>query len=234
MMRPEDIAAVRQLELFANVKEETFQSLINGGFLQNFPEGVVLIHQNQRADFLYILIEGNIEMFSYTEEKQTILDIVEPVGLFILAAVLNDDVCLQSARTLSNATVLMIPAEQVRQAIEEDITFMRAVVRELAKRYRHTVKELKNQKLRSSSERLANFLIKFAKQQNQTHFIDLPCEKRLIARYLGMTAENLSRSFSQLAKHGIKVDGSRVVFVDMHKLELFARPDPLIDKIEPQ
>lgn len=231
-MNLEDIAAIKQLELFTNVKEEIFQSLIKNGFFKNFPEGAILINQDQCADFLYILIEGSIEIFSYTQDKHTILDFIEPTTLFTLTAILNDDVCLQSVKTLSNVTVFMIPAEKVRQAIEEDPNLMRAVIKELTHKYRHTIKELKNQKLRSSSERLANWLIKCAKKKKQIHFIDLPCEKRVLARFLGMTAENLSRSFSQLAKHGIKVDGSRIVFVDMHKLENFAHPDPLIDKIE--
>lgn len=232
-MRPEDAAAIRKLDLFANARTDTFDSLVNGSFLQRFPPGVELIRQNDMADFLYVLIEGQVEMYAIKGGRETTLDIVDPVGLFILAAVLNDDVCLQSARTLINCRVLMIPAQQVRQAIEDDVFFMRAVVRELSRRYRKTIKELKNQKLRTSSERLANWLIKVHGMQNRGSYIEMPYEKRLLASRLGMTPENLSRAFSALSQHGIKVDGARIVFVDMDKLIKFAKPDPLIDKIEP-
>jgi len=94
------------------------------------------------------------------------------------------------------------------------------------------VKELKNQKLRTSVERLANWLIKVNNIQKHGTYIELPYEKRILASRLGMTPENLSRGFATLSEQGIKVDGGRIVFVDMAKLEQFANVDPSIDAIE--
>lgn len=233
-MRQQDADAVRQLDIFSNANDETFNRLVKGGFLQHFPPGVTLVHENDMADFLYVLIEGQVEMFSSSNGRETTLDIVHPIGSFILAAVLNDGVCLQSARTLTNSLILMIPANEVRQAIEVDAPFMRAVVRELARRYRKTIKELKNQKLRTGTERLANWLLKLNHFQKHSNYVELPIEKRLLASRLGMTPENLSRAFATLSEHGIKVDGARIILVDKAKLTAYSKPDRLIDEPEPQ
>lgn len=233
-MRQQDADAVRRLDIFSNASDETFNKIIKGGFLQRFPAGVTLVHENEMSDFLYVLIEGQVEMFSSSNDRQTTLDIVHPIGLFILAAVLNDGVCLQSARTLSDSLVLMIPAAEVRQAIEQDISFMQAVVQELARRYRQTVKELKNQKLRTGTERLANWILKLHNFQKYPNYVELPIEKRLLASRLGMTPENLSRAFATLSGYGIKVDGARIILVDQAKLTAYAQPDRLIDEPEPQ
>ena len=173
-------------------------------------------------------------MSSSATGEETVIEILGPVNLFILAAVLNNDVCLQSARTLTPARILMVPATLIRELLGEDHDFMRAVVFELASAYRRTVKELKNQKLRRGTERLANWLLREERHQGGDGRLTIPYEKRILATYLGMTAENLSRGFSALAAHGVNIKGLQIDIVDIGKLTDYARPSPLIDDGEPQ
>lgn len=51
----------------------------------------------------------------------------------------------------------------------------------------------------------------------------------MLASYLGMTAENLSRAFRALQDNGVKVDGHRVIVTDRPALIALAGPDPLLD-----
>jgi len=231
-MRPEETDIVRQLDLFSQVREETFSQLMRASFLQRFPAKVELIRQNEYADFLYVLIEGQVEMYASSGTRETTIEVLDPVALFIVAAVLHDETCLQSARTLTSCRMLMIPAQEMKTAMEGDIHFMHAVILDMSRRYRRAIKELKNQKMRTSVERLANWLLQVNSIQKHGSYIDLPYEKRLLASRLGMTPENLSRGFATLSEHGIKVDGGRIVFVDMAKLEAFAQADPSIDGLE--
>jgi len=228
-MRPEEIDVIRQLDLFAGASEPTFDDLVGVSFLQRFPPKVELVRQNERADFLYILLEGQVDLHATSGTRETVLEVLEPVSLFVVAAILNEEFCLVSARTLSACRVLMIPADRVRKAMETDIHFMRAMVFDMAHRYRRGVKEVKNLKLRTSVERLANWLLRVRTIQNHGSYIELPYEKRILASKLGMTPENLSRGFAFLSDYGIKVDGARIVFVDVEKLEDFAQIDPSID-----
>ena len=55
-----------------------------------------------------------MELFAAWDKRETTIDILRPVTTFILAAVIRDEVHLKSARTLTPARVLMIPAEAVR------------------------------------------------------------------------------------------------------------------------
>ena len=158
-MQPDDVDAIRNLPLFRDCTSETFEALIKISFLQRFPQGVLLISENDPADFLHVVLEGMVEMFGSSGGRETTLSFVRPVSTFILAAVLKDQVYLQSARTLARSRILMIPAQSVRQAMQQDQAFMLSIVSELATGYRRVVKELKNQKLRTSSERLANWLL---------------------------------------------------------------------------
>ncbi len=202
---------------------------MEAGFLQRFPNGVELIQEGEPADFLYILVDGLVEMYATAQDKSTTISFVRPVSTFILAAVLRDQVYLQSARTLARSQVLMIPAVSVRLAMRSDVEFMAAIVGELALGYRNAVKELKNQKLRSGAERLANWILRTHASQGHSDEVTIYIEKRALASRLGMTPENLSRAFNTLQPFGIRVSGATIKLDDVPALEQFANPSPLID-----
>ena len=228
-MRHSDRDLVRALPLFRNVGETQFDGLMNAAFLQRFPPHVVLIEEGQPPDFLHIVVDGTVELFARTAERETTLDIIQPVTTFILAAVIRDDVYLKSARTLTSAQILMLPATSVRDVFDRDAHFARAIVDELALRYRDLVRALKDHKLRSSAERLANWILESNRQQGGHGQIMLRHDKRTLASRLGMTPENLSRNLASLAEHGISSNGRKIVITDHEALQRWARPNSLID-----
>jgi CRP/FNR family transcriptional regulator, transcriptional activator FtrB len=228
-MRDADAEIVRALPLFRGMQQAHFQTLIGAGYLQRFPHRVVLIHEGQRPDFLHVLVEGAVEFFSASRGRETTLSFLMPPGAFILAAVVLDQLYLKSARTMESSMVVLIPAEGVRDVFNKDPAFARAIVAELALRYRGLVKDLKNQRLRSGLERLANWILAHNAKVGRPGSFRLPIEKKALANLLGMRPENLSRSFAELADLGVRVDGANVTIVDIDALTEFARPDPLID-----
>jgi CRP/FNR family transcriptional activator FtrB len=229
-MRSQEWSTIRALPLFRDVKEENFAALMGAAFLQRFPAHVSLITEGELPDFLHIVVEGSVELFATHDGRETTLDIIRPVATFILAAVVRDEVYLKSARTLSPSQILMVPAKTVREVFGRDAVFARAVVSELAERYRSIVRSLKNEKLRSSSERLANWILKTDARQGHQLNIALPFEKRTLASCLGMTPENLSRNLALLTKYGVKSAGRDLIIEDPTALERFAKPNILIDE----
>jgi CRP/FNR family transcriptional regulator, transcriptional activator FtrB len=228
-VRPSDRELVRALPLFRDMDEKNFNALLNAAFLQRFPEHVSLIDEGDLPDFLHIVVEGTVELFATHDGHDTTLEIIEPVATFILAAVIRDEVYLKSARTLSPAQILMIPAPTVREVFGRDAAFARAVVGELAERYRNIVRSLKNEKLRTGPQRLANWILHADLRQGNRRHIELQFDKRVLASRLGMTPENLSRSLALLAQYGVTSSGRDIVIEDPSALEKFAKPNTLID-----
>ena len=228
-MRSSDLPQVRALRLFESMSEENFDSLMQAAYLQTFPAQLDLIKEGDPADFLYVVIEGCVELHANSNGRDATMGMVRPVGTFILAAVLKDAVYLMSARTSERSRVLLVPSENVREAFQKDDAFARAIVVELASCYRAVVKEHKDIKLRSSVERLANRLIRYEMDQGGKGELNLPYDKRTLASLLGMTPENLSRAFNTLKPYGVEVDGSSVRLTDMKSLLTLAKPNPLID-----
>ena len=228
-MRLADADIVRSLPLFGGMQDAHFQTLVEAGYLQRFPQGVALVHEGERPNFLHVLVEGSIEFYSASHDRQTTLSYLKPPAAFILAAVILDQLYLKSARTAEGSVVVLIPADAVRGIFDKDPAFARSVVAELAQRYRGLVKDLKNQRLRTGLERLANWILAHNEQLGAPGTFKLPIEKRALASLLGMRPENLSRGFGELADLGVTVDGAKVTIRDKAALREFARPDPLID-----
>src|SRR5215831_705399 len=228
-MRHSDLELVRELPLFRDMTAEHFDALVAAALLQKFPPHVTLIHEGELPDFLHVIVEGSVELFAEAGGRETTIDITRPVTTFILAAVIRDEIYLKSARTLTPAQVLMIPAEAVRDVFSRDAAFARAVVNELALRYRDMVRALKDHKLRTSAERLANWILETERAQGGCGRVVLGHDKRTLASRLGMTPENLSRSLASLAAYGVSGSGREILIGDRETLRRWAKPNPLID-----
>lgn len=229
-MRADDILVVRQLDLFAAMDEANFEELIQVAYLQRFPPQVQLIAEGEPADFLHIVVEGTVELFAAAQGRETTLALVQPVSTFILAATLKDAVYLMSARTIEKSRILIIPSESIRTSLACDASLARVMVSELAKSYRDMVKTLKNQKLRTAVERLANYLLRKHFEQGRADKVTLQIDKKTLAALLGMTPENLSRAFATLRPYGVIVNGREIELTNLEDLRRLAKPTALIDQ----
>lgn len=221
--------SIRNQPLFAGLEDPSFEALMRGAFVQNFPPNMVMISEGEDADFLYIVQSGCVELFSTWENHETSVTTLYEDSTFILAATITDRQNLMGARTLQKSGIIMIPSENVRTIFRSDPIFAQSIVEELSRCYRATIKNMKNLKLRTSIERVANYLLKQHHRRGDVLEYQLPIEKRRLASYLGMTPENLSRAFGNLKPYGVAVSGQTITITNLQKLTDFAKPDRLID-----
>lgn len=227
-MRPHELQQLRKLPLFAEMSLENLERLLDAALLQQFPAGVVLIHEGDQADFLHVLIDGLAEIYTEQDGGEWGISLVNPVSTFILAAIVSDQPYLNSARTLVESRVLLIPAKRAREIFDQDVAFARMVAKELALAYRGSVKKLKGYMARSSVERLANWILAEAQKDIEGNVV-IPFDRGTLASHIGTTRENLSRSLAYLTEYGVRIRGREIVMDDKEQLAVFARPQRLID-----
>ncbi len=228
-MKESEVEEIKNLPLFSNMEAGNFDTLMRASYIQNFPAQVELITEGEASDFLHIVASGCVELFASWNNRETSMATVRPLSTFILAATIKDAPYLMSARTMEKSRVVMLPSQDVRKIFDIDNTFARSVVTELAQCYRAVVKNSKNLKLRTSIERLANYLIRQNNNAGKVGAFDLKTEKRLLASYLGMTPENLSRAIKALQPYGVQINGAHVIISDADDLASIAKPTPSID-----
>jgi CRP/FNR family transcriptional regulator, transcriptional activator FtrB len=228
-MRADDIHDMKRLPLFQGVASPIVDSMLQCSYLQRFPAHVELVREGEPPDFLHVIVDGHVEVFSAYRERETTVAVLGAGQSFIVAAVILDRIYLKSARALTPARVLLIPAEAVRHAFSHDATFARCMAFELATAYRGVVKELKNQKLRTSLERLANWILAQDDAGGGQGKVELPFDKKVLASRLGMAPEVLSRSFAALQTYHVRVSGGTIALDDRDALIKLAHPALTID-----
>ena len=222
-VRLAETPAIRALPLFNEMSEQAFAETMEGAMLQRFPARAEIIREGEMPDFLYIVVEGAIDLFATRDGVESTIDILYPVSSFVLAAVIRDEPYLKSARTLVPSQLLMVPSQVVRDTFNRDAAFARGIVAELAARYRSVTRVLKNDRMLSSTERLANWVLGSARRAGGDSF-ELPLEKRKLASYLGMTPESYSRGMTALEQHGVASHGVTITVTDPARLREFVRP----------
>jgi CRP/FNR family transcriptional activator FtrB len=84
-----------------------------------------LIREGAQADFLHVLIDGLAEIYTEQDGGEWGITLVNPVSTSILAAIVSDQPYLNSAGTLVESRVLLIPARRVREIFAQDVAFAR-------------------------------------------------------------------------------------------------------------
>lgn len=229
-MNDNEKALVQTLAYFENVPADAINDLLLGASVQNFPDATVLFHQGERPDFLHVLLSGKVSLLGVGGDgRETVVEFIESVDAFILAAVLTDAPYLMSAKVIGRARILLVPAAALRAQVVGNARLATAMLASMAKHYRMLVRQVKDLKLRSSTQRLGCYLLALAHHSETVDSVTLPVDKRLIAARLGMTPENLSRAFSNLRQVGVKTSGQHVLIEDIESLRALCRPDPEIE-----
>ncbi len=232
-MRPRDLEIIRALPCFEEFDDEQLSAITAGGLLQRFPRETVLFEQGERPDFLHVLVEGSVMLYGGTAEgRETVIEILTPVDTFILAAALTDTPYLMSAKVLEPSNILMLPARSLREHMATQPKLALIMLASLASQFRRMVRQIKDLKLRTSTQRLGAFLLRLAEPLEDGVTVELPVNKQVLASRLGMTPENLSRAFATLAEHDIQIKGRTVVIGSIERLRVYCNPDTLIDDVE--
>ncbi len=69
---------IRALNLFAEMVEANFLSLMRGAYVQNFPPQIELIGEGEPSDFLHVVLSGSVDLFSTWNGRDTSLATVRP------------------------------------------------------------------------------------------------------------------------------------------------------------
>ncbi|WP_374649846.1 helix-turn-helix domain-containing protein [Dongia sp.] len=245
-MEQAHLTAVLGFPLFAALSDEARGRLQAEGFVQSQPVDAILFEQGQGAQFLHVILSGSVALVgsaAATEasvdvpadaqsrvvvDREAIIEIFGAGDVVTIAAVLLNLPYMMSARTIAPSRIAYLPAPLIRSFLDNEASFAKAVAMKLAKHWRLLSRQLKDQKLRSGTQRLGGYLLSLSDgRMNGAATIDLPVDRRTLASWLGMSAENLSRSLAQLKSIGVHVSGRHTQIDDIARVRSFCLEDDL-------
>lgn len=224
---------IGRLPIFAGMQSSERESLLRHAVVQSVPAGTVLFEQGAMPTFQHLLLEGAAHLFGKSSEgKEVLIEVVEPPDLIIPAAVVTNSPYLMQARVQEASRFLLIQADTFRLTLQQDPALSHALVASLAGQFRRMVRQIKNLKLRSASQRVGCYILALRRKQGDGSQVTLPYEKTLIASELGLTRESFSRALASLQDEGIEVQANTILIHDEGRLATACGPDPLIDPDE--
>lgn len=197
--------------------------LAEDGVHKSFPKSTIIIRHGDKADTLWLLLSGWVKLVRQTPNGQeTIIGLCSNGDLFGEAALFLHGHYPYYAETLSECVVTPIPSSVLQEKVEKNADISKQLMGLLNERVQQAQLKLEHMSTLSAPQRLSCFLLRLCQDSRKdVCCIHIPVDKQIIASFLGMKPETLSRSFQQLKEKGISVKGEIVTVKSVSKLKEF-------------
>lgn len=214
-----DPAVIGMVPLFKGMPVDTISRLLATARAEDASRGQILFVQDEPADRFYVVLDGWVKLFRETEAGQeSVLAIFGPGETFAEAAMFEQGSFPASAVAVTAAKLLMVPAASFLRHIRENPDYALNIMATMSRHLRRLVDQVEQLTVRSSTERVAGFLVHLTHRTSGAAVVRLPMEKALIAGRLGMQPETLSRCLARLRALGVDASGEDVRINDVAQL----------------
>ena len=173
----------------------------NRATYQNVAAKQIIFQQGETADSIYFLLDGQIRLASFTEERIINHYFVSAGESFAEPALFADAYFCTAIADLP-CGLAIISKDIFRQAIADDPHLAHAYMSQLITRFQTVKILLELRSIRSARERILQYLIRQVKQSSDRTVV-LRGSLKNLAMELGLSAEALSRNLSRLRLEGV-------------------------------
>jgi CRP-like cAMP-binding protein len=209
--------------LFVN-HPEMVQALSGHVIVRTFDKDAAVLHHGDPASHLWLVLKGWVKLTRQTPDgKESVTGLCTQGDVFGKAALFPHANYPYYAEVLTPQTELAaIPSDVIRGLVEENSALSASIMALLNARTSQARLKLEQLGTMSASQRLGCFLLHLCQHQaSGSTRLEIPVEKHILAAYLGMKPETLSRSQQQLKPLGIAVSGHMVSIDAIEKLRMF-------------
>ena len=221
-MKPGDWKIVRSTPLFGAMPEETAQSLAGTNPVRTVGRGTLLFQQGAPAASFFVILDGWVKIFRLTRDGgEAVVGVFCRGETFAEAAIFLGSQYPVSAEVVTDSRLLTIDGESFRSRIHQEPDLALAMLASASQHLKFLVEHIEQIKLLDAPRRIADFLVRMCRVQAGTCTVELPYEKSLIAKRLGMKPESLSRALARLRPLGVSAERNVVVIADVNALRQF-------------
>jgi len=201
------------LQIFSNLPQDSMLQILNNSKIINFPKNKIIFQEGEKADKLFIVLKGWVKVYkSNPEGEETIVQMLSSGDTILEPFIFLNTVFSVSGQAIEDVIILSIPASVLNQQMQESNKLALNFISNMSHSSMHLVRQIKNIRLKKSDERIGWFLLKLHIEQGLSKkTVILPYKKNLMASYLGMTSETLSRGLNKLKQQGVKVLHNKVI-----------------------
>lgn len=204
-------AALSAVPLFARLPEAVRRGMAAATAVRTEAPGTVLAVHGAPAAEMFIVLDGYVKL---TVPAGTI-DVVGAGAVFGETAVTGLGTYTTGAQALDRVRLAAVDGTAARDLLAADMALVLRMMGSLSASLRALVGQVTDLKLKTTTQRLAMYLLELGGREDGEVAVTLPFTKRIVAEKLGMTPESLSRSLTALEALGVRQEGrNRLVIAD--------------------
>lgn len=213
--------------LFAGVPETDLRALVEGAHPATVAAGAELYREGEPVERFFVVLDGHVELSVADAGRRSVVEVVKRGAVLGDAAMFAGTGFLMTARAITDARVLAVPAAAFRQRLEGRVDTALHMLSTMSVRLRMLVRQISELKLKTTAQRLGGFLLSLAPEDAEGRVVlRFPYDKKLVAEQLGMKPESLSRALAKLAKLGVDSrPDNEVAIADVDRLREFCVED---------
>ncbi len=210
---------------FAVLASQSLTRLAQGARALRAARGEMLLHRGSDPGGCYVVIEGEVKLFLISSNgAEKIIRMAGPGDSFCEESAFGSSPQSLSAQATRDSVVVFLRREAVQAAMLAQPEFALGLTTRLAARINELVEGMEQCIQRSSTQRVAHYLVQHADQDAKCTEVRLTCDKQTIASQLNLTPETFSRVLNRLTRDGFILPRGRrsIMLTDLPRLARFA------------
>ena len=214
---------LRSVPLFADLEEAELERFSRVAVPRSFPAGTRVFHEGDRSDACYIVREGSFRVTrEHSDGRAITLATLGPGEVFGELAMLDGDKRSASAESITDGTLLALPANDVRGLLSRNPEIALKLVAGLVRRLRAANMRLSRQSFQTVPSRVAGILLQLSRDGqdgDDEAEVTIRMNQTDLAQLAGTSRESVSRFLAELERAGVVRSGrGRVTVLEPQKL----------------
>jgi CRP/FNR family transcriptional regulator len=221
------VELLRSVPLFAGLEEGELERFSQVAVPRSFPAGTRVFHEGDSSDACYIVREGSFRVTrEHSDGRAITLATLGPGEIFGELAMLDGDTRSASAESITDGTLLALPANDVRSLLGRNPEIALKLVAGLVRRLRAANMRLSRQSFQTVPSRVAGILAQLSREgqdnkdgDGEMQEVTIRMNQTDLAQLAGTSRESVSRFLAELERAGVVRSGrGRVTVLQPNKL----------------
>jgi CRP/FNR family transcriptional regulator len=205
------VELLRSVPLFAGLEEGELERFSQVAVPRSFPAGTRVFHEGDSSDACYIVSEGSFRVTrEHSDGRAITLATLGPGEIFGELAMLDGDTRSASAESITDGTLLALPANDVRSLLGRNPEIALKLVAGLVRRLRAANMRLSRQSFQTVPSRVAGILAQLSREgqegggdgDGEMSEITIRMNQTDLAQLAGTSRESVSRFLAELERAG--------------------------------
>ena len=221
------IELLRSVPLFADLEEGELERFSQVAVPRSFPAGTRVFQEGDSSDACYIVREGSFRVTrEHSDGRAITLATFGSGEIFGELAMLDGDRRSASAESITDGTLLALPASDVRSLLGRNPEIALKLVAGLVRRVRAGNMRLSRQSFQTVPSRVAGILLQLSRDGQEGNVegtemteVTIRMNQTDLAQLAGTSRESVSRFLAELERAGVVRSGrGRVTVLEPNKL----------------